>query len=101
MDFNLYRFLASGNSFNALANRFHLEVSTVHCIVKRTCNIRWEKLHETEMKPSKEAEWKDISHQFWRRWNFPNCIGALDGKHIVMQPPPNSGSLFFNYEGTF
>ena len=58
-------------------------------------------MHETDLKPPKQDDWKNIAPQFWRRWNFLNCIGALDGKHVIMQAPPNSGSLFFNYKGTF
>ena len=45
-------------------------------------------------------EWKGISEQFKSIWNFPHCLGAIDGKHIVIQAPANSGSTFFNYKGT-
>ena len=49
--------------------------------------------------PSTEREWKGVSDQFERMWNFPHCVGAIEGKHIVAQAPPNSGSTFFNYKG--
>ncbi|CAL4245265.1 unnamed protein product, partial [Meganyctiphanes norvegica] len=49
--------------------------------------------------PSSEVDWKEISYQFQRDWDFPNCLGALDGKHIKIQTPSNEGPLYFNYKG--
>lgn len=51
--------------------------------------------------PRSEAEWLECSRHFEDNWNFPHCLGALDGKHVVVQAPPNSGSQFYNYKGTY
>ncbi len=51
--------------------------------------------------PKTPAEWKEIAKTFELCWNLPHCIGALDGKHVVLKAPINSGTEFFNYKSTF
>ncbi|ESO10488.1 hypothetical protein HELRODRAFT_91781, partial [Helobdella robusta] len=48
--------------------------------------------------PKTECECKTNAKQFEDRWNFPNVLGAVDGKHIKVVPPPDSGSYFYNYK---
>lgn len=33
-------------------------------------------------------------------WQFPHCLGALDGRHIEFRPPRSAGSYYYNYKGT-
>ncbi|KAH9375056.1 hypothetical protein HPB48_009877 [Haemaphysalis longicornis] len=48
-----------------------------------------------------ETEWRDVASGYWQRWEFPNCLGAVDGKHVQIECPRKSGSLYYNYKGTF
>ena len=51
--------------------------------------------------PDTEDEWQKIADGFYQRWQFPNCVGSIDGKHVVVEAPDNTGSLYYNYKGTF
>jgi hypothetical protein len=33
--------------------------------------------------PISERDWERIAKGFEMKCNFPNCLGAVDGKHVV------------------
>ncbi len=39
--------------------------------------------------------------KFEIRWNLPNCMGALDGKHFAIMNHVHKGTVFHNYKGFF
>lgn len=49
----------------------------------------------------KELYFKDIATRYNNKWQYPNCIGSLDGKHIRIKKPTKSGSVFYNYKGYY
>nr|CAH7752321.1 unnamed protein product [Callosobruchus chinensis] len=95
------KYLATGCSFKALAFSFRMGASTVGKIIKEVCAALWEVFQPLHMKQPTTADFLRISEEYNRLWDFPNCIGALDGKHIRIKCPSHSGSMFFNYKHYF
>ena len=96
----IFRFLASGNSQISMSFSYRIALSIVHSIIISTREAIWNKLTPTELPQLTEEEWKKQGEEFYSVWQFPNCIGAIDGKHTEIQAPHNSGSLFFKYRKT-
>ncbi|CAH1995223.1 unnamed protein product [Acanthoscelides obtectus] len=95
------RFLASGDSFKSLHYLFKISAQLISSIVPEVCSALIKVLSNVIQIPSNESEWKNIAKQFENIWNFPHCIGSMDGKHITIQAPINSGSEFYNYKQYF
>ena len=84
--------------FNSLALPFHTHI-LIHIL--EVCNAILKNMQSTYLKVSSTTqEWFEIAAKFEKRWQYPHCIGAFDCKHLVMQPPPDAGSKFYNYKHT-
>ncbi|XP_065321355.1 uncharacterized protein LOC135928818 [Gordionus sp. m RMFG-2023] len=76
-------------------------ISTIQLIIITTCTAIFEVLENIHLKPPNLNDLKIIADQFEKSWNFPNCVGAIDGKHIEIRNPAKSGSLYYNYKQYF
>lgn len=95
-------FLASGLAYKRLAFYYRIHPSTISLFVPNVCRAIIDVFQpEFLATPSTPNEWIHLAKRFNERWQFPNCIGALDGKHVYIQAPSHTGSDFFNYKRCF
>lgn len=98
----LIRYLATGMTFADLSYEFRVSERAVSYIISEVAHAIIKNLGDTYVRPPlSETEWKNVATEFNGRWNFPHCIGAIDGKHVVIEPPPNTGSEYHNYKKSF
>lgn len=77
-------------------------ISTISGIVREVCQAIWVTLKNEVLKlPNQPNEWIEVATEFERNTNFPQCVGAIDGKHIRMIMPEHTASLNLNYKGYF
>ncbi|XP_067209999.1 uncharacterized protein [Linepithema humile] len=79
------RYLSSGDSMVSISYAFRVGHNTVSQIVSETCDVIWDILKDMVFLKATEDNWRKIADEFEEKCNFPNCIGAIDGKHIILQ----------------
>ena len=93
--------MATGESYHSLAFQFRVGVSTVSGTVEETTRVIMACLQERYMPaPSRDLVLK-CEREFRERWNFPNCFGCVDGKHVRIRNPAHAGSMYHNYKQYF
>ena len=93
--------MSTGLNFNALSHDFLIGRSTIAEIIRETCIHLWCVLQPKEMPEPTEEKWLSIAELFYTKTNFPNCLGAVDGKHVRLNNPAHSGSNFLTIRNIF
>lgn len=94
-----YRYLSQGVPRQVLAWMFKMGNATIANIIFETCAVLWDVLMPLYLPPPLQNNWEQFSDDFFNKWNLPNCVSAVDGKHINIKCPPNAGSEYYNYKG--
>ncbi|XP_050307519.1 uncharacterized protein LOC126744205 [Anthonomus grandis grandis] len=95
------RYLASGMDLEDLKFMCAIAPQTLELIIMETCSAIIEALKDNIQIPKTKEGWTQIAQEFEEKWNFHNCVGSVDGKHILIQKLSNSGSYYYNYKGSF
>ncbi|XP_049700170.2 uncharacterized protein LOC126055353 [Helicoverpa armigera] len=93
------RYLATGDDFESLHFLFKVSPQIISKIIPEVCHALCEVLEDEIKIPSCPEEWLRIERGFARK--FPRAVGSIDGKHIVLDCPFNSGSVYYNYKRTY
>lgn len=94
--------MAEGCNLTNIYHTYNRGFSTICTIVKEGCQAIYEILHTIYIPELQEEDWLEIANEYYNKANFPICLGAaIDGKHIRIIKPEQTGSLYYNYKNYF
>lgn len=79
------RALCSGELQTSLGLLFRVSQPCVSVIVSETCEILWEALRHRVLPTPNEESWRRTAKEFEAEWQFPHCLGAIDGKLVTLR----------------
>lgn len=80
-----FRYVASGDSYKSIAYNFRMGDRTVSKIVREVAVAVWKQMQPTYLPEPTTQTWESVASRFEQRWQFPHCVGAVDGKHVVIK----------------
>lgn len=70
----------------SLSYAYRVGHNTISKIICETCEAIWDVLKDIVfLHPENPQNWQKVANDFDLMWNYPNCIGCVDGKHVNLQ----------------
>lgn len=82
-------FLATGETYKSLAAQNRVGVTTLSMIVPDVCKVIWLRCRNTSCASESSQVWQVKTVNSTQRWDYPHCIGAIDGKRVVIEAQSN------------
>ncbi|KAI8038738.1 uncharacterized protein LOC128254690 [Drosophila gunungcola] len=91
-------YLASGDNQSHIASSYRISKQRIGPIIESVCVELCKQLKHEMPAWTKELMLKS-AEDFENIWCFPNCVGAIDGKHVSIKAPARSGCEFNSNKG--
>ena len=95
-------YLSDEGCIRKTANAFGLARSTVSVVIRRVCRAISNHMGPQYIKlPKTVPEVEENTRNFLKHFNFPQCLGAVDGTHINIKQPGYNATEYINRKSCF
>ena len=82
-----------------ISHLFGVGLSSVCVTVNQVCEAIVVLFGPQYIKLPQGEGWQTVVDGFLQRWQFPQCVGAMDGSHIPIIAPPVNAKDYYNRKG--
>jgi len=96
------RFYATGSYQRGLGEEYNFGISqsAVHFIIREVTNAMNNIVDNFVQFPLTRNARNTIKTQFFQKFGFPGCVGAIDGTHVaILKPSQDDEHNFYNRKG--
>ncbi|KHJ88692.1 hypothetical protein OESDEN_11513 [Oesophagostomum dentatum] len=96
--FQIIRYVGHGYGYGSLAEELNIGRQTVSDIVAEVTDVINIFLFAEAFPPVTREMMEDCAVKAQDRYDYPRAAGFMDGKHVGLRKPKNSGSAYWNYK---
>ena len=92
----LLKYIGKGLDYREAGDKFGISTSTACMKVNEAMKLLVNSKMHVISKLQRGTDFQRIINGFQRKWNFPQCLGAIDGTHIPIKVPLIHHSDYYN-----